>query len=195
MDLLIETFAEYNIEVDIFLRLGERIYFNWAERQFVAGQENGSFSLEELVPDSQGPPVVIEEKAGMIDIARKLLSFAEEAFEGDLNEDEPKGRQDIADILSNHIGLLGATHGWSGSEPLTEGLEWGYEGLSFWGFEFRVCGRLFRIIYTKDTEEFSLLERIFIENGEDEEFGAEMVEYLTTEDIVEIQQYIQSIMF
>jgi hypothetical protein len=180
MDFILRSFAENNIEVSMVgLDIEEDPHgfmFFWENQYFSVREDNGSFSLHVLGEHSFE---TLEENGGILDIVELLLDF------------KPVTRQRICRKVSRVLYHFGANRSWaSGGDGNSIWLlddHWGYEGGDFWGFEFSIEDRQFRIIYTKDTEKYDLLERIEL-GEEDEDVG--ILTHIEGADLMEVEEKI-----
>ena len=172
MDRISDILGEngMNVAVDWFDE--KEIRFYWADRDFSICEEGGCYLLFQYFEGLEQP--LILENTGVLTIVERLKRFKTR-------------RQEVSDAITQTLGVFGAKHGWHDERSPVEGEEWGNEGGFFWGFEFRISERCFRMVYYKEEMTYVLMERIV--KNEDQE-DVEMVEYISTEDLEEIQRYI-----
>lgn len=133
----------------------------------------------------------------------RMIAFGEDGEEIELDGtqvfnllEQHKKRERIATEIEGMLSVLGATqYQLRSTEPYKRNL--GYDGVGFWGFEFKIGKRGMRITAKNTTETFRLLERVYLEDQLDE-YGnpeATMVQLLETEDLGRIQEALVEVMF
>jgi uncharacterized DUF497 family protein len=208
MDALLNCFAENNINIshlESFETRGE-IMFEWMGSTFLAGEFADSFYIAEYI-EGKEEYEFLAEGVKLGDIVEILKTYQDQEVQVEQEEqedqEERKGivgltRVEIASYIAIYLKPYDGLRDWTGSVPLTEAsaTHWGYSLLDAWGYEFRLAGRCFRIIYSWEADNLELLERIPIEDEQDsDEFDAVIIGHIKGETMEQIALFIEDIIF
>jgi hypothetical protein len=175
MDQLVEAFAENNMEICIQGQdTRETLVFLSGGECFVAWCTGGTFNLDRVLPEGYE---TIEKEAGILDVVRAVEQFK-----------APLAREQVCSDVSTMLSFFGAREINSSELIEANDTNWGY-GEAFWGFEFTLGERVFRIVFHFDTQSYSLFELVTLWAGSQED-ESELLAHHERKDLMEIEEWI-----
>jgi hypothetical protein len=173
MDLLLEAFAENNMEICVQGKDSrDTLVFLWNGECFVAWCRGGTFYLDRVCPEGYQ---TIEENSGLLDVVNAVKHFK-----------APLQREQVCSEVSAMLSFYGARKSWNGNGERVGALDnnWCY-GMAFWGFEFRLGCRRFRLVFHIESQNYTLSE---LESGQ-------IVNHEEKKKLVEIEEWIYKALF